>query len=423
MRLTTFFLITLCCLMNTVSGRAQNPANAKASMEYYLPQDITYDAAIPTPEEILGTVPGTWHVRHDQLVRYMRAVAEASDRVTLHEYGKTYEDRTLLYLTITSPANHSDIDQIREDHLALTDPEQSGSMDTSGMPVVLYMGYSIHGDEPSGANASMLVAYHLAAAQGSEIEQQLENSIVLLDPSFNPDGLGRFASWVNTHKSKTVVSDPNSMELNQRWPSGRTNHYWFDLNRDWMLVQHPASQGRIDNFHDWMPNILTDHHEMGTNSTFFFQPGIPSRTHPITPEENQDLTGAIAEYHAGKLDREKRLYYSEESFDDFYYGKGSTYPDVNGGIGILFEQGSSRGHAQESIHGVLRFPFTIKNQLLASLSTLEAARDLRVDILNYQRDFFQESLQAGTEAPVDAYVFGTPYDRVRTYHFAELLKR
>ena len=392
-------------------------------MDYYLPQDVSYDESIPTPEEVLGMVPGEWHVRHDQLVRYMRAVAEASDRVKLHEFGKTYEDRPLLYLTITSPSNHANIDQIRSNHLALTDPEQSEQMNTDNMPIVLYMGYSIHGDESSGSNASLLVAYHMAAAQGEEIERKLQNSVVLLDPSLNPDGLNRFASWANTHKSKNLVSDPNSLELNQRWPSARTNHYWFDLNRDWMLVQHPESQGRIDVFQKWKPNILTDHHEMGTNATFFFQPGIQSRTHPITMEENQALTKAIAEYHAEKLDREQRLYYSQESFDDFYYGKGSTYPDVNGGIGILFEQASSRGHAQESIHGVLKFPFTIKNQFLTSLSTWEASQSLRTDILNYQRRFFRESLQQGERSSIEGYVFGTTHDKARTYHFVEMLRR
>lgn len=416
-------LFLLAFIFIAVTVQAQNPEEAEASMVYYLPGDITYDSSIPTPEDVLGTVPGEWHVRHDQLVKYMRAVAEASDRVSLHEFGKTYEDRTLLYLAVTSPSNHDNIEQIRNNHVALTDPEQSGNLNTQEMPVVLYMGYSIHGDEPSGANASMLVAYHLAAAQGEEIEEKLENSVVLLDPSLNPDGLNRFAGWANTNKSKNVVSDPNSRELNQPWPGGRTNHYWFDLNRDWMLVQHPASQGRIENFHKWKPNILTDHHEMGTNATFFFQPGIQSRTHPITPDKNQELTKSIAEYHAQKLDREKRLYYSEESFDDFYYGKGSTYPDVNGGIGILFEQASSRGHAQESIHGVLKFPFTIKNQFLTSLSTLEAAQNLRVDILNYQRDFYRNAKEEGEEASINAYVFGTPYDQARTHHFLELLKR
>ncbi|MGM0546659.1 MAG: M14 family metallopeptidase [Bacteroidota bacterium] len=422
MKLRTLLLL-FSVLFFAGSLHAQNPADAKASLEYYLPQDVEYDESIPTPQEVLGMTPGEWHVRHDQLLQYMHAVAEASDRVTLHKFGKTYEDRDLVYLTITDPDNHDDIDDIRQEHVALTDPDTSGDLDTEDMPIVLYMGYSIHGDEPSGANSSMLVAYYMAAAQGEDIEQKLQNSVVLLDPSLNPDGLNRFASWANTHKSENEVSDPNSLELNQRWPSARTNHYWFDLNRDWMLVQHPESQGRIDNFHKWKPNILTDHHEMGTNSTFFFQPGIQSRTHPITPDKNQQLTQAIADYHAEKLDNNQHLYYSKESFDDFYYGKGSTYPDVNGSIGILFEQASSRGHAQESEHGVLKFPFTIKNQFLTSLSTWQASENLREEILNYQRDFYTESKREGSRADIEGYVFGSDDDKARTFHFAEMLKR
>ena len=164
---------------------------------------------------------------------------------------------------------------------------------------------------------------------------------------------------------------------------GRTNHYWFDMNRDWLPVQLPESQARIKTYHEWYPNILTDHHEMGTNSTFFFQPGIPSRTNPLTPGRNQELTGEIGKYHAKDLNKIGSLYYSKENFDDFYYGKGSTFPDINGGIGILFEQASSRGHAQESDNGILTFPFTIRNQFTAALSTLEgsnriARRDLEL---------------------------------------------
>jgi hypothetical protein len=422
MKLRTL-LVSLLTLVVIPGVQAQSLGDAEASMEYYLPQDVEYDESIPTPQEVLGMVPGEWHVRHDQLLEYMHALSEASDRLTLHKFGETYEDRDLIYLTITSPSNHSNIDQIRENHVVLTDPEQSDELNTADMPIVLYMGYSIHGDESSGSNASMLVAYYMAAAQGKQIEEKLNNSVILLDPSLNPDGLNRFASWANTHKSKNMVADPNSMELNQRWPSARTNHYWFDLNRDWMLVQHPASQGRIDNFHKWKPNILTDHHEMGTNSTYFFQPGIQSRTHPITPGKNQTLTKAIAEYHAEILDENKRLYYSQESFDDFYYGKGSTYPDVNGSIGILFEQASARGHAQESEYGVLKFPFTIKNQFLTSLSTWEASQNLRQEILNYQRNFYKQAKREGEDADIEGYVFGLEEDRARTYHLAELLRR
>lgn len=419
-RISILFFVLL-----TIVGTAtaQNPADAVAQMDYYLPQDVTYDSSIPTPEDVLHMVPGEWHVRHDQLVNYMYALAEASDRISIQEIGRTYENRPLLVLTITSATNHSNIEQIRQNHLALADPERSSNFNIDDMPAVLYMGYSIHGDEPSGSNAAMLVAYYLAAGQGPEIQQKLDNSVILLDPSLNPDGLNRFAGWANTHKSKTLVDDPNNMEQNQRWPSGRTNHYWFDLNRDWMLVQHPESQARIKMFQQWKPNILTDHHEMGTNSTFFFQPGIPSRTHPLTPERNQQLTEAIGEYHAQVLDQNKRLYFSEENYDDFYYGKGSTYPDINGSIGILFEQASSRSHAQESIHGVLKFPFTIKNQFLTSLSTLEAAQNLRPEILNHQRVFYREARQQAERSPIKAYVFGTPSDRARSYRMAEMISR
>ena len=192
------------------------------------------------------------------------------------------------------------------------------------------------------------------------------------------------------------------------------------MNRDWLPVQLPESRARINTFHNWYPNILTDHHEMGSNSSFFFQPGIQSRTHPLTPALNQELTKQIGNYHAAALDKIGSFYYTEENFDDFYYGKGSTFPDINGGIGILFEQGSSRGHAQETENGLLTFPFTIRNQFTAILSTLEAAQAMRVQLLDYQRDFFKN---ARGEKANGAYAFGSEKDAASAYHLAEVLKR
>jgi hypothetical protein len=268
-----------------------------------------------------------------------------------------------------------------------------------------------------------LYAYYLAAAQGRQIEEALDNTIILLDPSFNPDGLNRFAHWANMHKSKHLVTDPQSREFSEVWPGGRFNHYWFDLNRDWLPAQHLESQNRLKKFHEWKPNVLTDHHEMGSNSTFFFQPGVPSRTNPLTPDKNQELTGKIGKFHAAFLDRIGSLYYTKEGFDDFYYGKGSTYPDIQGAVGILFEQGSSRGHAQETIHGVLTFPFTIRNQFTTSLSTLEAAKNLRKELLNYQRESFQTAVQQANASPIKGYIVGDKNDRAKTYHFLEMLER
>jgi hypothetical protein len=395
----------------------------RVELNYYLPGQTQYDSTIPTPEAFLGYQVGEWHVTHDQLTAYMRELDRISDRITLVQYARTYEFRPLLLLTVTSPQNHKNIDQIKAEHRELSDPTKSSSLNVQHMPAVVWMGYSVHGNEPSGTNASLVVAYHLAAAQGPSIDSLLNETVILLDPSFNPDGMNRFASWVNTHKSKNLVTDPYNRELNEVWPNGRTNHYWFDLNRDWLYVQHPESQGRIAKFHEWKPNVLTDHHEMGTNSTFFFQPGEPTRINPLTPQKNRELTARMGDFHAKALDKIGSLYFTGENYDDFYYGKGSTFPDINGAVGILFEQASSRGHAQESVNGVLRFPFTIRNQVTTSFSTLAAARALRVELLNFQRDFYKSSVKEGATSPIKGYVFGTKDDPVRTYEMLKILQQ
>lgn len=397
----------------TVSGQEK--------LEYFLPDNIQYNPDIPTPASVIGHEVGEWHVSHDKLVRYMEVLAESSDRITLKETGRTYENRPLLVLTITSASNQTSIESLRQKHLALADPDQTVD-NFEGIPMVVYMGYSIHGNEPSGSNSSLVVAYHLAAATGPEIDELLENTIILLDPSFNPDGLNRFANWVNSRKSQTPISDPNSQELDETWPGGRTNHYWFDLNRDWLPVQLPESRARLQTFHDWKPNILTDHHEMGTNSTFFFQPGIPSRNNPLTPAETYRLTEEMGKFHARALDNIGSLYFTKENYDDYYYGKGSTYPDINGAVGILFEQASSRGHAQESVNGILTFPFTIRNQFTTSLSTLEASYALREDFLRHQQTFFKDSKREAAASQEKVYLIGSR-DKARIYHLGELISR
>lgn len=390
-------------------------------LSYYLPKNVSYDPKIPTPKQVLGYEVGEWHVTHDQLVMYMREVAKASNRITIEEYGRTYEHRPLLLLTITSPENQGNIEQIRTNHLKLSDPNNSSSVNTTNMPSIVWMAYSVHGNEPSGANAALLVVYHMAAAQGAEIDNALKNTVVLLDPAINPDGIQRFSTWVNSNRSKNLVTDNNSREFSETWPGGRTNHYWFDLNRDWMPVQHNESRGRILKFQKWRPNILTDHHEMGTNATYFFQPGIPSRNHPLTPKKNFELTDKIAGFHADYLNEIGSFYYTKESFDDFYYGKGSTYPDIQGSIGILFEQASSRGHAQDSDNGVLTFPFTIRNQFITSLSTWKAGVDMRVELLNYQRDFFRDMQNTAKTDPIKGYVFGNGLSKAVSYHLIDIL--
>ncbi|MHA7100104.1 M14 family metallopeptidase [Roseivirga pacifica] len=396
-------------------------ATAQLDLSYYLPQNVSYNPSIPTPKEVIGHEVGEWHITHDKLVYYMKALAAASDRMSIQEIGTTHEGRQQVIVTVSHPNNLANIDKLRSDHVWLTYPNEADKFDVEKMPVVIYMGHSIHGNEPSGANASLLTAYYLAAAQGPAIDNALRNSVILLDPAYNPDGLTRFSTWANMHKGKVVNTDPSDREYSEVWPGGRTNHYWFDLNRDWLPVQQPESRNRITQYHLWKPNILTDHHEMGTNSTFFFQPGVPERTHPITPKENQELTAKIGEFHAAALDSIGSLYFTAEGYDDFYYGKGSTFPDINGGVGILFEQASSRGHAQESANGVLRFPFTIKNQFNTALSTWRAAISMRVELLEYQRDFYKKALKAADDDATKAYIFKAEKDPARAYHLADIL--
>jgi len=397
-------------------------AQEDIDLSYYLPSGIAYDPAIPKPSEVIGHEVGTWHVTHDKLVQYVMTLAAASDRIQVEDRGRTFEDRPVLLLTITSPENHERLESLRMEHLKLTETGAS-TLNTADMPVVVYQGFSIHGNEPSGANAGLAYAYYLAAAQGPEIENMLKDMIVLMDPSFNPDGLQRFAYWANSNRSMHLNPDGNDREYHEVWPGGRTNHYWFDMNRDWLPVQLPESRARIKTFHDWYPNILTDHHEMGTDATFFFQPGEPSRVHPLTPGKNQELTAEIGTYHAKALDGIGSLYSSEEAYDDYYYGKGSTFPDVNGGIGILFEQGSSRGHIQESENGILTFPFTIRNQFVTALSTIEAAWNMRARLLDYQRDFFADMRTNKGKTASRGVIFGDVKDGARAWHLAEILQR
>ncbi len=410
-------LLLYCLLVFFCQVRAQD-------LKYYLPDSISYNPAIPKPKDIIFHEVGEWHVTHDRLVNYMKAVAAAApDRIKLETMGFTYESRPQLLLIITSPANHRRLEEIRTNHVALTDPARSGTLNIENMPIVVWIGHSIHGNEASGSNASLLSAYYLAAGQGKQIDELLENVVILFDPSFNPDGLQRFSTWVNQHKSKNLVTDANSREFNEVWPGGRFNHYWFDLNRDWLPAVHIESQNRLKWFHQWKPNILTDHHEQGSNATFFFQPGVPSRVNPLTPAKNQELTAKLGAFHAAFLDRIGSLYFTRENYDDFYYGKGSTYPDVQGCIGILFEQGSSRGHAQQTNNGILRFPFTIRNQFVTALSTLEGAKSLRKEFLSYQREFFKNAIQESANLPVKGYVFGDAMNLQSTRLFAEMLMR
>ena len=394
--------------------------NSQTNLSYYFGDNINFDESIPKPSEIIGHEVGELHVTHDKLVQYMYAVAEASDRVLIEETGKTYENRPLLILKVSSNKNIKVLEKIQKKHIEISNGKKMNEFEN--MPAVVYQGYGVHGNEASASNASILGIYYLAASNSEETNEILNNTVILFDPCLNPDGFQRFANWVNSNKNLVPNPDNNDREFSEVWPGGRTNHYWFDLNRDWLPVQLPESQARVKTFTEWLPNIVTDHHEMGTNSTFFFQPGVPSRVNPLIPNLNQELTEKIAKYHADFLDKIGSLYYSKEDYDDFYFGKGSTYPDANGGIGILFEQGSSRGHIQNSQNGILTFPFAIRNQLTTTLSTLKAASSLKNELLAYMNTFYVNNFNESAKSKYMGIGFGNNQDKTSSYQLAKILK-
>ncbi|MEM9828777.1 MAG: M14 family zinc carboxypeptidase [Planctomycetota bacterium] len=407
----------------TVPSFAQEADLDRELPTQFWPDEIDFDDTLTTPKSFLKFEIGQRHLTHAQVVAYLQLLAEQSERISLEIFGQSHGGRPLVMLTITSAKNRERIEEIRAAHLQLADPSTSDDVNVEDLPAVINMGYGVHGDEPSATNVTPLVAHYLAAAKGPEMDRILDQCVILLDPCLNPDGFERFADWANRYRGRLPNPDPNDIEHNQGWPSGRVNYYWFDMNRDWLPAVHPESRSRLKKYHQWKPNVVLDYHEMGTNSTYFFQPGIPERTNPYTPKQNIELTRAFGKYHAKALDQRGSLYYTEERFDDFYMGKGSTYPDLHGGVGILFEQASSRGQVQRNQDGLLTFHETIANQFATSLSSLQATTDMRRELLEYKRSFYQESMNQARQQDTRTLVYTCPNNRSRLQAFAEVLKR
>ncbi len=394
-----------------------------AQSDYFFPEEAEFDERIPSPEEYLGYAIGMLHTRHDAILSYMRELARLSDRAVLDTIGETYERRQLVVLKVTSPENHSNLEEIRNEHLKLVDPNAANG-DLNSQKSIVLLGYNVHGNEPSGAEAALLTAYYYVAGQHAEVQNALNESVLLIDPAFNPDGRDRHSTWANSFKGDPMVSDPADAEHNEMWPRGRTNHYWFDLNRDWLPLAHVESQARIDFYHQWYPNVVTDFHEMGTNSTYFFEPTKPfGSENPVVPRENYDgLNNLFAEYFHESLDEIGSLYFTKEQYDNSYPGYGSTYPDIHGALGLVFEQASSRGHIQDSRMGKVAFAFTIKNHLTTSLATVRAAVGEKETLLNHMSDYFSSAVSEGKQAG-GGWVFGDQADDGRNREFINLLLR
>ena len=392
------------------------------AQDYFLKRYQPYQSQISTPQSFLGYGIGEQHTRHDLIVAYLERLAEQSSRAQLIEYGRTHEGRRLVMLVVSSEENLARLDAIQKEHLKSVDPaskEQTG-LDT---PLIINLAYNVHGNEPSSSEAALLSAYTLSASESPEIKNYLEHAVIFIDPTINPDGRDRHTYWANMYKGTPLVADPQDAEHNEYWPGGRTNHYWFDLNRDWVLAVHPESKGKLDWYHKWYPNVVTDFHEMGTQSTYFFEPMKANGSlDPIMPKENYvELNELYGGYFSKALDSIGSFYFTREAFDGTYPGYGSSYPDLQGGLGLLFEQASSRGLKQTTAFGEITFAFTIRNQFVSSMTTLEAAVQNKNRMRTYQREFFDSALSRAAKHPIKAYRFKEP-DRNKAKAFIELME-
>ncbi|MEQ8405353.1 MAG: M14 family metallopeptidase [Oceanicaulis sp.] len=405
-------------LLSTAPGVFEAAAYEPKPIEALLDQNTRYDAAIPKPEDITGYKVGEIIFTPDLHADYIAAVAEASDRVSVTEIGRSHFGRPIHRVTITSPRNQARLDAIRETQRSLIGPD--APQPPADHPAVVQITHGVHGSEPSGYDSALPLLYHLAAAQGDAVETLLDEVVVHLVVMINPDGANRFAQWTNMHRAAVPVADPQHREHFYEWPWGRTNHYWFDLNRQWLPVTQPEARALVSATHDWLPNIAADLHEMGRNTTFFFSPGPVDGLHPLLSQEALELNLDMNSFLAGQLDSEGALYVSEEVFDDFYLGYGSSYPGLIGSVPYLFEQSSVRGIVQETENGTLRYDDKIGQQARVALALIEAGQARRSQLQAHMARFFEESRRLAANDGVNAYVFTSP-DRARLADFIDML--
>ncbi len=395
-------------------------APAFAQSAYFFPQGGEFDPSIPTPQQFLGYEIGSRYTRHDQLVAYFNELAKHSDKIKVEQIGSSYEGRPLVIATVTSAQNQQQLETLRRQHVTLADPAQPLSA-AGNSPVVVWLGYSVHGNETSSGEAALLTAYYLVASRSADTAQWLQQAVVLFDPAQNPDGRDRAASWHNAYASSPASADPADKEHVEPFPQGRTNHYFTDLNRDWLALTQQDTRPKIAYFHRWYPNVQIDFHEMGKDSTYYFEPSPASMHSPLLPASSYAFNKTLAKYHAQALDALGSLYYTGENFDNFSPVYGSTYPDFHGAVGVTVEQASSRGRVQESVNGPLTFPFTIRNQVATGLGTIRGAVTERDGLLKLQKDFFQSALKQAGQQPVKAFVFGDAHDPGLTARLLDLL--
>ena len=388
---------------------------------------IDANPEIPRPDVFLRHEIGDGAVRYDEIMRYLFALADTSDRVAITAYGRTHEGRTLYYATITSPANHAQLDDIQTANALLADPRQltdPGDLEAiiDALPGVAWMAYSIHGDELSSSDAAIVVAYVLAAGADEHTLGTLDELVIHIDPLMNADGRERYLAQLQTLVGKVSNTDYQSMQHGGLWSAGRGNHYLFDLNRDWLMQVHPETRGRAREIRAWHPHLLVDSHEMGSLDTYLFDPPRePLNVH--ISEQSLDWRRVFSGDQAAAFDRHGWSYYTREWYEEWYPGYTNAWGGLQGAIGILYEQAGVNGAAiKQASGGTLTYAEAVHHHVVSSLANIESLRANRQAIL---RDFHADRAWAvSDEGPFNEIFLSPPTrDIAKRGRFLDLLDR
>ena len=349
---------------------------------------------LKSPDEFFPFKYGEQFTPHHLLVDYYQHVAENSDLVIVQEYGRTNEQRPLIWAIISSPENLKNLEQIRTDNLKRARLLEGKPSDSQPVAII-WLSYGVHGNEAGASESSIATLFEIANPNNKNIQSFLENTVVIIDPCINPDGYSRYSHWQWNVNNKIVNPNPASLEHNEPWPGGRVNHYLFDLNRDWAWQTQVETQQRLEIYNQWMPHIHVDFHEMGYNSPYYFAPAAQPYHKPISDWQG-DFQKEIGRNHAKYFDENAWLYYTREDFDLFYPSYGDTYPTFNGSIGMTHEQaGNSRaGRAilMEN-HDTLTLKDRIEHHKTTSISTIEIGSLNANRLVQKFEEYFTKSVE------------------------------
>ena len=358
---------------------------------------FSFAQLLKSPDEFLGYPLGSKYTPHHKIVDYFKYTVAAMPQVMkLEQYGETNEGRPLLLAYIATEENISKLDDIQKNNLRLAGilTDHPGNVNA---PAILWLSYNVHGNETSSSEAAMKVLYELLNPANRDTKDWLKNTVVILDPCINPDGRNRYVNWFTQMVGKNPNPDRIAREHQEPWPGGRTNHYNFDLNRDWAWQTQIETQQRLKMYNQWMPQVHSDYHEQEYNDPYYFAPAAKPYHEAITHWQ-QDFQVAIGKNNAKYFDANGWLYFTKEVFDLFYPAYGDTYPIYNGAIGMTFEQGggSKSGSTVIIDNGdTLTLKDRIAHHFTTSMSTLEMVSKNNEKLMKEYSMFFTNEKNNG----------------------------